>query len=44
MEININGEKIKITDNVAIVPDFYTLGLAEDYKLLLKGIQKNGKR
>lgn len=44
MEIDVNGEKIKITDNVAIVPDFYTLGLAEDYKLLLKGIQKNGKR
>ena len=34
----VNGEKIHITDNVAILEDIYTLGISSDYDILLKGL------
>lgn len=36
----VNGEKIHITDNVAILEDIYTLGISSDYDILLKGLVK----
>lgn len=35
---DVNGEKIHITDNVAILEDIYTLGISSDYDILLKGL------
>lgn len=34
----VNGEDIRITDNVAIFEDVYTLGISSDYDILLKGL------
>ena len=33
--ITVNGHRLHITDNVVIRPSEYTLGLTEEYKMLL---------
>lgn len=38
MVYTVNGEKIRITDNLCLRPSTYTLSLSEDYRRLLEGL------
>lgn len=38
LEIEVDGKKLRITDNVAIKDSTYELGLSAEYKRLLEGL------